>query len=246
MRLLIATPALDGKFEAEYVGSLMTTLNYLGKSGLVQYVEWYHIRGVSEISRARDGIAAKMLRDGFDKLLFIDADESWSTDDITALLRSDKKLIGGTYPKKEFPINLNFGCLPEHNYYFPDLLKTEEAYEKWAAECAKDGECEIAFLPTGFMLIDRTVFEKMQEYASEYMTKDSATGEDVRCWEFFPIGVKDKRKDTEDWGFCRFARACGFPAYLAVSSVVRHHGSFRFTFPRERKPMLPLTKEEPK
>ena len=227
LRLLIASPSINGQFEGDYVGSLIQTLGALHVEGV--YVQWFFARGNSEISRCRDGIASMALRDGFDKLLFVDADQGWRAEDVIRLIRSDKLLIGGTYPKKELPINLNFGVLPQHDHYFPDLIKTTDRFVTWAeAEAPPDGEVEVAYLPTGLMLIDCAVFRKMQEFARPYRTKDSATGEEVDCHEYFPIGVIDGQKDTEDWGFCRFARACDIPAYLNVHAVADHFGTFNY------------------
>ncbi len=227
MKLLIATPAIDGQFCGEYIGSLIQTLS-LCQQRRIQ-VEWFFCRGISEISRGRDSIASYALRGEFDKLLFIDADEGWRPEAVAALLDSGHEIVGGTYAKKEFPLNLNFGCLPQHTSYFPGGLKTPEAYAKWSAECADErGEVEIAFLPTGFMLIDCSVFRRMQDDAPPYLSKDAASGEEVRCWEFFPIGVIGGHKDTEDWGFCRFAQGCGFRTYLQTRAIADHIGRHNF------------------
>lgn len=227
MRLLIATPAINGQFCGDYIGALLLTLQQCERSRIE--VEWYFVRGVSEISRGRDGVAAYAVRNNYDKVLFIDADESWQAEDVMRLLRSDKQIVGGTYAKKEHPINLNFGCLPQHLSYFPGGLKTPEAYATWAEkEANAEGECEVAFLPAGFLLIDCSVFARMSEFAPKYLTKDSATGREITAREYFPIGVIDERKDTEDWGFCRFARSCGIPVWLQTKSVVSHWGTFRY------------------
>jgi len=235
VKLLIASPAINGHFDGDYVGSLIQTLVMLRDERVE--VEWYFLRGVSEISRGRDWLASYALRNGFDKLLFIDADEGWRAEHVLRLIRSDKRIIGGTYAKKAVPLNLNFGVLPQHNDYFPEGKKPAEAFCRFAKEQANPaGEVEIAFLPTGFMLIDCSVFRQMQEFAPPYLTPDPETGEDTKCWEFFPVGVFQDRKDTEDWGFCRFARSCGIGVYLNVFCVVNHFGTFRYAAPRTALP----------
>lgn len=231
MKLMIATPAMQNIFCGEYVASLLATQSVLARENI--HTEWYYDKGISEISRGRDGIAAHALRQGMDKLLFIDADEGWNAEDVVRLIKSDKAIIGGSYPKKEYPLNINFGVLPQHRHYFPTVAKYPEEFAEWV-RCEADketGEIEIAFLPTGFMLIDCSVFLKLQEFAPKYLTRNAVTAEELTYYEYFPIGVINGYKDTEDWGFCRFARSCGFGIWLNTHCIADHIGNHTFRIP---------------
>src|SRR5690606_1740714 len=80
-------------------------------------------------------------------LVFLDADVSWNPDDLIKLIKHDRDVVAGVYPKrssrdKDFPVHVLPGV---------------------ALQADSDGLVEVAGAPTGFMKIKRHVLEKMWE-----------------------------------------------------------------------------------
>lgn len=231
MKLLIATPAYGGQVSTDYVGSLLNTLRYCHEER--HEVGVYFVKNESLICRARNNCASYMLREEYDKMLFIDADESWSPDDIDLLLKSERTLIGGTYSKKTLPCDLNFTPLPEHDAeFFPDGARSAERYVRYTKKADANGEIEVRHLPTGFLLIDRKVLEDLRPGVPSYLAKDSQHAEETRHYDFFPAGVIGGGYESEDFFFCSQAAAAGHKPYLQTRVIVDHWGQVNYRTPR--------------
>ncbi len=240
MKLLIATPAYGGLLTTDYAGSLLNSLRYCQEQRIS--AEVYFVKNESLISRARNNCASHFLKGDYDKLLFVDADQGWSAADLNRLLNSERTLIGGTYPKKTFPCDLNFTPLCEHEEkYFPGRVRSAEAFSKYAeAESDKRGEVKVRHLPTGFMLIDRSVLTDLQDGCPTYLAKDNQHSEEVRHWDFFPAGVINGSYESEDFFFCSQAAAADHAPYLNTRVIVDHVGSYCFRLPQALRPQVPL------
>ena len=111
-------------------------------------IDWTLETMVNEslISRARNTLTAKFLHmEDATHLMFIDADIGWEPWHLLVLLNRDVDVIGGLYPMKTMPI-------------------------KWVvngfdgAEEGPDGFQEVSKTGTGFLLMKRHVFEKMNSH----------------------------------------------------------------------------------
>jgi hypothetical protein len=200
----------------------------------------YALANEALINRGRNTIANLALRDGWDKLLFIDADIGWTTDDLVRILNSDKPLIGGTYPMKAFPISLNFNTMPDHN----DVFEATEAdgtkiyrktFDKMALYREKyankvTGEVQVMHIPTGFMCINvQQVLGALRGKVAEYDHYDYYTGKKQVMYDFFPTGVYNRMLESEDWAFSRLVGEMGIPVYLNTNVVLTHNGNYTFT-----------------
>lgn len=227
MKIYIATPCYGGMATVPYIASLMTTTNKLKEIGITSEVSLQY--GESLIPRGRNTCAMQMLAKDFDKLLFIDSDISWEWEDVKRVVLSDKKIIGGIYPLKTFPITMNFNPLDEHR----DLYGFERKQANYVAWCKKyadpeTGEAEVAHLPTGFMCIDRVVLESLSHRVPHYTLFAPEKGTKEPYFDFFQIGVVNGEYRSEDWAFCDIARKFGFKVYLQTRSTVKHHGFQQF------------------
>lgn len=229
MRILIATPAFGGFVYTGYVNSLLKSMIGLQADGIEFGV--HLLEKESLIGRARNRCARSALMEGYDKMLFIDADMTWEYADMKRLLESDKLIIGGTYPIKNFPISLNFNALDEHVAQLPHKYRSLDGYKEFAAKFSDEkGEVEVRHVPTGFMLIDRKVLEKLAETqaAKAYVEYDAQADKTNYFCEFFPTGVTGHEFESEDWAFCRMAKENGFPVYLNVHCVLGHIGNHQY------------------
>lgn len=198
---------------------------------LVSEVQLHLIPNDSLIGRARNKCAKFFLDGGFDKLLFVDADLAWKEEWIELLLRSKRPIIGGTYPLKSHPITLNFNpMLGEASDVF-GRERGVEAYRSFVRQFVDSiGEVEVRHVPTGFLMIDRSVFLSLIEKKSipPYESFQPDTGKIEVLWDFFPTRVIASRYESEDWAFCSIAREAGFPVYLQTKAVCAHLGNYLY------------------
>ncbi len=218
MKVCFASPVFDSNVPIQYFHSMMDTLPHLmrNKIGFSVINETKNF-----ISQARNRSAHYAINNGFDKLLFIDADISWKGIDVMALLNSPHKIIGGSYPFKTFPIKLNFQPLPEQVAEYE--ADPSAFFEKHAD---KNGEIEVLKIPTGFLMIDVSVFKDIEPFAKTYTPgRDPILGEMQAETMWFPMGINEKGVlDTEDWGFCDLAQKAGHKIYLQTLALVDHVG----------------------
>lgn len=219
MKILIATPAYGGILTTKYFQAFIATLGVLNLEG--HEVSVMTLDRDALISRARNSCAMVALENKFDKLMFIDADIVWKPEHILMLLKSNKEIIGGTYPYKSLPIKL--------------VYHTLSASTKSGHLDPKTNELEVLHLPTGFMLIDISVFKKLSKTCPLYLTWDAPTDVQKNVYDFFPIrlvkqpNTEIRKYETEDWGFCSIAREAGFKIYLQTDCVVDHLGFYQFS-----------------
>lgn len=223
MKILIATPCYGGQATVPYIASLLTTTNRLRDEGVSTELNLQY--GESLIPRGRNTAAMYALEKGFDKLLFIDADIGWDYEDVRRIVFSDKKIIGGIYPLKTFPITMNFNPLDEQRDLY-GFERRQDNYIAWVKKYAdpETGEAEVAHIPTGFMQIDCSVLASLSYRVPAYTLFAPEKGTKEPYFDFFQIGVVSGEYRSEDWAFCDIARKFGFKVYLQTRSVVRHHG----------------------
>ena len=101
----------------------------------------------SLITRARNTLTAKFLTNpDSTHLMFIDADIGWEPWHLLVMLNRDVDVIGGLYPMKSLPVKW---CV--------------NGFE--GAEVSEDGNLqEVSKTGTGFLLIKREVFEKLDAH----------------------------------------------------------------------------------
>ncbi len=166
--LMVATPSQDGKTSMCYTLGLVDTTLFMSQQNV--HFEMARVEGSSLLPHARNSLVDMFLKSKCQKFLFVDSDQGFDRSTAITLYRSNRKIIAAVTPHKRFPVNLNFEPLPEHAHYFKDLYnKSEEEYFKYAKECAGfEGEVEVSKAGTGMIMIDRSVFEIMDQH----MTKE--------------------------------------------------------------------------
>jgi len=223
---MIATPAFGGQITTGYAISLISTLFRLNELGHETHV---HMQGgESLISRGRNLCATDALTGGFDKLLFIDADMTFTPERVEMLLNSKRDIVGGTYPLKSFPVTINFNPLVEQRDLFGPH-RQQDNYMEWVAKYAdENGEAEVMHIPTGFMLIDCKVLAKLTYIVPNYGQFHPDKKTTAHYYDFFPVGTRFGEYESEDWAFCRVARENGFGVYLQTRAVNGHIGTHEY------------------
>ena len=178
-------------------------------------IDWTLETMVNEslISRARNTLSAKFLHmDDATHLMFIDADIGWEPWHLLVLLNKDVDVIGGLYPMKTMPI-------------------------KWVvngfdgAEEGPDGFQEVSKAGTGFLLIKKHVFEKLNSHPAVKQYKNDIGLDpiyDQYLKTYFDTAVRQNRYYSEDWTFCENWRDLGGKIYMDKRILLRHSGSYVF------------------
>lgn len=224
MNILIATPCYGGTLTTNYFASALETCQFLQSEG-IEY-GFLTLSTESLIPRGRNRCVSYAINNGFTHLLFVDADMIWNTEHIKRLIRAKKQVIGGTYPIKAWPVCLNLNPLPDKGRdVFGDKRDAMAFAELKAKYADENGVLEVKHVPTGFLLIDCSVFNKLKDKVHKYTTLDAATGTRAEHCDFFPIGVTPQGEYlSEDWAFCELLRSNDVSVYLHTDCVLGHTG----------------------
>ena len=193
----------------------------------------------SLITRARNALVATFLKTDSTHLMFIDADIRFNPADIVHMVRADKDIICGIYPKKE----INWGTVKQAmDRGVPDSeLKHHTGsfvvnLVDYATEVTVpvNEPVEIYNGGTGFMLIKREVFEKMQSHVPVYYNDVIDVSNSLQpreaISEFFATSIEPgtQRLLSEDYHFCRTWREMGEKVYAAPWVNLAHIGTYIF------------------
>lgn len=242
----ILTPCYGSVCYVNYVYSLMMTLEVFRQYKITANVEF--CKSDSLVTRARNNLVAKAMNDpNMTHILFIDNDISWEPFDVLKLLLHDKNIVGGIYPLKNYHWNKllenngesvknmiekknksqlsNF--INDENMIQYNLLNYNINYKSNEIKIEKN-LTEVKHIPTGFMLLKRSVIEKMQEaYPSTKYTDDVhflTEEENKYCYALFDCGVEDEHYFSEDWMFCHRWSKMGGKLWIDISINLTHTG----------------------
>ena len=145
----------------------------------------------SLVSRARNSLVAKFLANPkATHLMFVDADITFTPDDILRLVLHNKDVVCGAYPMKTIPIKYVLN-IDENGIHEDPLYEVKTA-------------------GTGFMMIKREVIEDMIEKMPELKYKDSVgLGEqyEPHMYALFDTMIDEHQHYlSEDWTFCKRVR----------------------------------------
>ena len=199
----------------------------------------------SLITRARNTIVSMFLDDQDyigTHLLFIDADIGFVPQNIERLIRADKDIVCGIYPRKCIHWEKIRGVLKDN----PNVSDDELMYRSLGYNLnfkdphnikIQEGLCEVLEAATGMMLIKRDVFDKMKKAYPErkYISDQIVNGQQWRsdnCYDLFGVGKidwdKDQRYLSEDYYFSRLWSKIGGKIYADVSAPLTHQGNMHF------------------
>lgn len=206
-RIMIGTPCFGGQVYCNYTSSLIKTLDLLRENGIDYEV---HFLPNQIVTRARNILAYEFLSGNFTHLLFIDADIEWKPEDVLKLINHKKELVVGLYANKSYIIvesNNFFKKIQYSSTFFPENNIMD-----------KNKLMEIKHGATGFMLIERCVFEKVIDLAPEFKYSSHTMN------DFFPCKVVDGDYLTEDYAFCQMWREKGGKIWADLSICLNHEG----------------------
>jgi hypothetical protein len=200
----------------------------LTESTFMSYIKWSNtcrqlgldwtmetMTNESLISRARNTLVAKFLNNPTSThLMFVDADIGWEPWHLLVMLNRDVDVIGGLYPMKTLPV-------------------------KWVvngfdgAETGPDGLQEVSKTGTGFMLVKRHVFEKLNSHpAVKPFNNDIGLPKELDKYlkTYYDTAVRENRYYSEDWTFCENWRDLGGKVWVDKRVLLKHTGTYVFDF----------------
>ena len=200
----------------------------LTESTFMSYIKWANtcrqlgidwtmetMTNESLISRARNTLTAKFLHNKESThLMFIDADIGWEPWHLLVMLNRDVDVIGGLYPMKSLPVKW---CV--------------NGFE--GAEEGPDGLQEVSKTGTGFMLIKRHVFEKLDAHpATRPFINDIGLPAELNPYmkTYFDTAVRENRYYSEDWTFCENWRDLGGKVWVDKRVLLKHTGTYVFDY----------------
>jgi hypothetical protein len=200
----------------------------LTESTFMSYIKWSNtcrqlgldwtmetMTNESLISRARNTLTAKFLHNKESThLMFIDADIGWEPWHLLVMLNRDVDVIGGLYPMKSLPVKW---CVNGFD----------------GAETGPDQLQEVSKTGTGFMLIKRHVFEKLNAHpATRPFINDIGLPAELNPYmkTYFDTAVRENRYYSEDWTFCENWRDLGGKVWVDKRILLRHTGTYVFDY----------------
>lgn len=234
--IFLATPMYGGQCTGFFAQSLITTTKVLTDNDIELSVSF--LFNESLIQRGRNLLAHQFMQnEAATHLMFIDADIKFNAADIVHMLRADKDIICGIYPKKE--INWHTVDKAVKEGVPVDQLKNKTG-SMVVNLVGYDGEVTVPMHEpleiwnggTGFMLIKKEVMLKMQEHLPSYINDVKVlSGQPVdRITEYFACAIEPglDRLLSEDYYFCWKARQAGIKIYAAPWVNLGHFGSYLF------------------
>jgi hypothetical protein len=245
-KVFVATPMYGGMAHGLYIKSsldLQTTMNKYGID-----CKFSFLFNESLITRARNYLVDEFLRSDYTHLLFIDSDIHYNPQDVIALLALDKDVIGGPYPKK----SINWGNVAQAARSHPDMeaKELEQLVGEYVFNVVKGTKqftvtdpLEVMEIGTGFMLVKREVFVKMEKeypmirYKPDHVGQANFDGSRyIHAYFDTVIDTKGSITDggsdrylSEDYMFCQMWRKMGGQIYLCPWMKTQHIGTYAFT-----------------
>lgn len=236
--IFVATPMYGGLCTGMYTSGLVQLVGTCGQNGMKMYFSF--MMNESLITRARNSMAYDFLKSDATHLMFIDADISYNPNDIPMMVRADKDIICGLYPKKEInwvevDAAVKRGVPPQDLHKYTGAFVVNLPHGTETKSGPANEPMEIANGGTGFMLIKREVFEKLADKVPSYTNDMYHAVDTVRevkiIKEFFATSIEPEsnRLLSEDYHFCKIAREAGFKVWAAPWANFGHTGTYTFS-----------------
>ena len=202
--ITIATPIL-GQMDPRVTASLMDASSALTASGIGW--TWEVLLGDAVIARARNVLVHRFLASSSDRLVFLDADITFSPEDLFALLAREEDLVAGDYQKKVD----GRGCVGV-------VLSGGET---------RGTLVEASHVGTGFLALSRACLERMVLAHPEtlYRAGSECDESGATVSALFDTALRGGRYVGEDYLFCERWRAIGGRCWLHTGLRLGHVGS---------------------
>jgi len=233
--IFVATPMYGGMCAGYYCQSLLR-LNQYARGRFD--VTCSFMFNESLITRARNAMVHAFMKSSCTHLMFIDADIQFEPETVHQMLEQNLDIIAGVYPKKEINWELLEAAVKAgvpaqqlKSYTGAHVVNLLEGQE---ASVRADRPLEVMHAGTGFMLIQRHVFESLKPDLPTYrndvkdLEGNLQRGDDIV--EYFTTSIDEKSGSllSEDYHFCKAWRSIGGQVHIAPWVQLTHIGTFAF------------------
>ena len=247
----ILTPCFGSICYVNYVHCIINTIETFRKYNIGISIDF--CKNDSLVSRARNNLVAKAMNNkSMTHVMFIDNDITWDPVDIIKLLISNKQLVGGIYPLKNYNWNnllkdkkvasnqdiVKSWIKTKEESQFKNIISNENMIQHKLLGYnvnylqntihVENNLTKVKHLATGFMMIQRNVFDTLfQAFPSTKYTDDVgflSGDENKYAYALFDCGVEDDHYYSEDWMFCHRWTKLGGSVYIDVTINLTHTG----------------------
>ncbi|TWT59781.1 hypothetical protein [Rubinisphaera italica] len=171
--------------------------------------------GYAAIDQARNQMASDALRDGFQELMWIDADVGFEPTDVARLRNHELPFCCGLYPKKG---RRAFAC---------NVMPGTESIQFGA----NGGLCELRHVGFGFVHTRREVYNQILKTFALPVC-NTIYNESVQPF-FLPMIIPEGSHHTylaEDYAFCERTRQANISIIADTTVRLRHIGSYPYSW----------------
>tara|TARA_R110000868_G_scaffold40537_1_gene139778 strand:+ start:268 stop:1008 length:741 start_codon:yes stop_codon:yes gene_type:complete len=223
-KLFIGIPAYDGKLNIKTAFALAQLMPKAMSLGVA--VSLSDLSNCSIITMARNALVHEFLKTDCTEMLFIDSDVIVTPDDILRLMAQsgDKDITTGVYPRRA-----------KDAKFFADVYYDDNGDLEFEGSLMR-----VRRAPTGFMLIQRHVIERLIEAHPEW-TYEKCPGEKMSA--VFDFAVVNGKYVGEDYLFCDRATQMGFTVYIDVDISLPHVGQEKFERNFREEVVMPMLED---
>lgn len=204
--LFIATPLYESKVSIKYMNAVIQTAELFGQKG---FGTEYCFEQGTYIGMNRERLARRFLKTSCAYMYFADADMTFTPMDVATLISSDVDLVSGIYTYRK-----------EGSYGIPFIGANGKMLDLKGPTLQ-----ECLFVPTGSMLIKRTVIEQLYQKHEFLFDQGFRKG---RPNPFFDVDPVSNNFEGEDVYFCKIWRELGGKLYANTEVRLGHIGEFEY------------------
>lgn len=229
--LFLSTPCYGGLCLQKYTESVLGLQILASQSGVQLFIDT--IENESLVQRARNvAVGRFMQKSDAQYFMFIDADVHFDPQSVIRLIQSGHELSVACYPKKYVDWNQAAEAVKKGDERNMAMLSASLVVNFGAEKVAiVNGFAPVLDGPTGFMLIKRCVFEKMEKAYPELNCKNDHQNRDFDEYHAAfdcMIDPVSRRYLSEDYAFCRRWQQMGGKIYADTQTTLGHVGNLPF------------------
>jgi len=243
-KLFLAVPMYGGQCAGMFARSLADLTGLCSKYKIP--LQFYFLFNESLVTRARNYCVDEFMRSDATHMMFIDSDIGFDANDVIALLglsatNEDYHVLCGPYPKKtisweKIKAAVDKGVADEDPNVLENFVGDYVFNPKSGSGSIKVSEpCEVSEGGTGFMMIQKKVFEKYREEFPELLykpdhvrTKNFDGSREIMAYFDCIIDPDTKRYLSEDYMFCYNVQKIDMKVWLCPWMQLKHVGSYIF------------------
>lgn len=200
-KVLIATPALDGRLDVWYTNSLVNSIRLAQANDIFLHPVFVSYDAL--IQRARNDLFKIAVDGEYDDMIWIDSDMEWDPAWIMQMLESKEDVLGGTARKKTDDAEIYVANTKDLTYQDNGYIKCEG-------------------MGTGFVKLSRFAFTALWGVSPEYKNGDRL------CRMVCDVQIIDGELYSEDTVLFKKLNELGFDCWLDPKMTCGHIGTKKF------------------